>query len=79
MKTLKVNFTIPEDVAAELRSRVSKRRRSAFVAAAVTQKLKELEEEQLRKELIEGYQATREEDMTINREWESATLEKWPE
>lgn len=79
MKALKVNFTIPEDVAAALRSRVSKRRRSAFVAAAVAQKLKELEEEQLRHELIEGYQATREEDVAINKEWEAATLERWPE
>ena len=79
MKALKVNFTIPEDIAAALRSRVSKRRRSAFVAAAVAEKLKELAEEQLRQELIEGYQATREEDTIINKEWEAATLEKWPE
>ena len=36
-------------------------------------------EEQLRQELIEGYQATRVEDTAINEVWETATLEKWPE
>lgn len=79
MKTVKLNFTIPEDIAEGLQSRVSKRKRSAFVAAAVAEKLKRLEEEQLIKELTEGYQVRRVEDTSINSEWESATLEGWPE
>ncbi|GFP27447.1 hypothetical protein, partial [Candidatus Hakubella thermalkaliphila] len=62
MKTLKLNFTIPEEVAEALKTRVSKRKRSAFVAVAVLDKLKELEQEQLRQALMEGYQARREED-----------------
>lgn len=78
MKTLKLNFTVPEDIAQALKSRINKRKRSAFVAAAVLEKLKELEQEQLEKELQEGYQARREEDAEINKEWERATLEKWP-
>jgi hypothetical protein len=48
------------------------------VAAAVSDKLKELEEEQLRKSLAEGYQARQAEDDEINQEWEGATLEEWP-
>ncbi|GFP32167.1 hypothetical protein HKBW3S42_00472 [Candidatus Hakubella thermalkaliphila] len=77
MKTLKLNFTIPEEVAEALKTRVSKRKRSAFVAAAVLDKLKELEQEQLRQALMEGYQARREEDTEINKKWEAATLEGW--
>ena len=77
MKTLKVNFTIPEDIVAALKVRVGKRRRSAFVATAVREKLNHLEQEQLRQALIEGYLARREEDVEINREWERATLEGW--
>ncbi|MCL4458799.1 MAG: hypothetical protein M1136_04295 [Chloroflexi bacterium] len=77
MKTLKLNFTVPEDVAEALKARVSKRKRSAFVAAAVLDKLQELEREQLRQALMEGYQARREENTEINREWEGATLEGW--
>lgn len=78
MKTLKLNFTVPEDVAEALRARVSRRKRSAFVAAAVADKLKELEQEQLRQSLVEGYQARRAEDAEVNQEWEGATLEEWP-
>ena len=78
MKTLKLNFTVPEDVAEALKARVGKRKRSAFVAAAVLDKLKELEQEQLRQSLVEGYQARRAEDAEVNQEWEGATLEGWP-
>jgi hypothetical protein len=77
MKTLKLNFTIPEDVAEALKARVSKRKRSAFVTAAVLDKLKKLEQEQLRQSLVEGYQARQEEDAEVNQEWEGSTIEEW--
>ncbi len=77
MKTLKINFTIPEEVAATLRARVGERKRSAFVAAAIQEKLDQLEEEQLRQALEEGYRVRRDEDAEVNREWEGATLESW--
>lgn len=77
MKTLKLNFTVPEDVATALRERVTKRQRSAFVAAAVRDKLHELEQAQLKRALSEGYQARREEEAAINGEWERPTLEAW--
>lgn len=75
MKSLKLNFTVPEDVAEALRSSVSKRKRSTFVAEAVRTRLKELEEAQLRLALIEGYQARLQESADINSDWERATLE----
>jgi len=78
MKTLKLNFTVPEDIAEALKARVSKRKRSAFVAAAVLGKLKELEQEQLTQALREGYQERRVEDVEVNKEWERATIEGWP-
>ena len=77
MKTLKLNFTIPEDIAATLRSRISGRKRSAFVSGAIYEKLNQLEQEELKQTLIEGYLARREEDVEINREWERPTLEGW--
>ena len=77
MQTLKVNFTIPEDVIGMLKAYVGERQRSSFVAAAIREKLIHLEREQLRQALIEGYLAQREEDLALNKEWESATLESW--
>ena len=41
-KTLKLNFTIPEDIAQELKTRVSKNKRSAFVSQALKNTLEEL-------------------------------------
>lgn len=77
MRTLRVNFTIPEDTAMKLKEVVGKRNRSAFVALAIHDKLKQLEQEQLRQTLIEGYLARRKEDAEIDREWEGITLEVW--
>lgn len=39
MKTLKLNFTVPEDVVEELKAHVNKRKRSAFVTEALRNKL----------------------------------------
>jgi hypothetical protein len=77
MKSSRVNFTIPEDVATMLKAHVSERKRSAFVAAAISDRLRQLEEERLRETLAEGYRARREEGAGINAEWEVATLEDW--
>jgi hypothetical protein len=79
VKTIKLNFTVPENVADALKARVSKRKRSAFVVEAVSEKLKALEQEQLRQLLVEGYQARQADDAELNREWEGATLEEWPQ
>ena len=77
VKTLKLNFTVPEDIAQELKNRVSKSKRSAFVTEAVRRRLEELTQKQLEQELKEGYITRRKENEELNREWETATLEKW--
>jgi len=77
VKTLKLNFTVPEDIAHELKNRVSKSKRSAFVTEAVRSRLEELKKKQLEHELEEGYRARRDENSEINKEWERITLENW--
>lgn len=78
MKTIKVNFTIPEDVANKLRELVDNRKRSAFVTEAVGEKLKEIEQERLQAALTAAYIERREEDMELYKEWEAVMLEGWP-
>ena len=77
MKTMKVNFTMPEDVVATLKGRIGERNRSAFVTSAVRDRLHVLEREELKQTLIEGYLARREEDAEVGKEWEAPTLEGW--
>jgi metal-responsive CopG/Arc/MetJ family transcriptional regulator len=76
-KTLKLNFTIPEDIAHELKTRVSKNKRSAFVSEAVRSTLEELKKKQLESELEEGYRARRDENSETAQEWEKISLENW--
>jgi len=75
----KVNFTIPAETVALLNERIAHRKRSAFVAAAIRERLQLMAEDNLSRELKEGYLARREEDAEINAEWEVATLENWPD
>jgi len=79
MRKVRVNFTIPEEVVKALNKRVEKRKRSAFVTLAVSEKLNKIDKEELIKNLVEGYQASAEEDAILSNEWESATLENWPD
>ncbi len=78
MSSAKVNFTLPEETVVRLRALVSERRRSAFVALAIEEKLRALEDAELRAQLETAYQERADEDREMNKEWEPATLEKWP-
>ena len=74
MSTIRLNITLPEDVAQKLKKVSNK---SSFIAEVLKEKFKESERKKLDQLLIEGYKATRKEDKKINKEWEKATLEKW--
>lgn len=77
--TVKVNFTLPEELFASLKTNVRQRERSSFVASALREKLASLERQRLEAELTEGYQARAGEAQAINAEWEAITLEGWPD
>ena len=66
-----------EDVVSTLKNRIGKRSRSAFVTAAVRDRLHDLEQEELKQTLIEGYLARRDEDAEVSKEWEAPTMEGW--
>jgi metal-responsive CopG/Arc/MetJ family transcriptional regulator len=70
VNTQKVNFTMPEDVARDLKTRIRKSKRSSFVAEAVREKLDALQAEQLRQELTEGYKARLNENEELSKEWD---------
>ena len=77
MKTLKVNFTLPEDVAEELKTCVGNRKRSAFVTEALRVKLEALKKEHLSNELAEGYQVRRRENAEAAHEWDNTVQDNW--
>ena len=75
----RVNFTIPRDLKKKLVALVEPRKQSAFVSSAIREKIEEIEEEKLRKELIEGYAATGEKRMKEIKAWQAAGLQTWDE
>ena len=78
-ETVRLNITMPKDLANTLNRVVGPRKRSQFIVEAVKQKIDQKEKEELEKILEEGYQATAKEGITISKEFEVADLEGWHE
>ena len=79
MSTVRMNITLPEDLAHRLDTLVGSRKKSRFIAETIEEKIKELERGALAKRLEEGYKATRKEDLAIAKEFERVDLEAWDE
>ena len=78
-ETVRLNITIPKDLAQALNRLTGNRKRSQFIAEAVKQRIEQKEKEELEKILEEGYRATARENLAITKEFESADLESWDE
>jgi len=74
-----MNITIPEDLARQLDQLVDSRKKSRFIAEALKERVKKIEEDKLQKMLEEGYKRRREESLSISRDFESIDLEGWDE
>ena len=66
-------------IADSLKQFAAPRQQSRFIAEAVTQKIKVLQNEQMEKVLVEGYQATKKEGQRITEEFGACDLEGWHE
>jgi metal-responsive CopG/Arc/MetJ family transcriptional regulator len=74
MKMKRLNITLPDDLEKELEALPNK---SRFIALALREKLEREKRQKLDSLLIEGYQATKEEDKALNEDWQEATLKDW--
>lgn len=78
-ETVRLNITIPKDIAQALNKLTGPRKRSQFIAEAVKQRIEQKEKEELKKILEEGYRATARENLAISKAFEAADLEGWDE
>jgi len=78
-ETVRLNITIPKDLAQALNRFAGPRKRSLFIAEAVKQRIEQKEKEELKKKLKEGYKASAKESLAITKEFEVADLEGWDE
>ena len=72
----RLNITLPERVAEAIEVYQNK---SKFIAEAISEKIQKDKKEKLDILLTEGYKSECSTDKKINKEWEAATLERWPD
>ena len=79
MRTVRLNITLPEELAQALEKLVSPRQKSRFIAEAISQRIKKIQNEELERTLEEGYRARKDESISIAKEFESIDIEGWDE
>jgi metal-responsive CopG/Arc/MetJ family transcriptional regulator len=77
MSTVKLNITLPEDIADELDRLTKKREKSRFISEAISARIGEIKQKKLEQELEEGYKETAQEATGLLEEFEVTDLEGW--
>ena len=72
----RLNITLPELVAEAIEVYQNK---SKFIAEAINEKIERDKKEKLDTLLVEGYRRECSTDKKINKDWEVATIEGWPD
>lgn len=78
-ETVRLNITLPKELAQALNKLTGPRKRSRFISEAIRQRIEQREKEELDKTLEEGYRATGAESLALAKEFEAADLEGWDE
>jgi metal-responsive CopG/Arc/MetJ family transcriptional regulator len=79
MSVVRMNITIPEDLAHKLNRLIGSRKKSQFIAEALKERIEKIQHKELQKALEEGYKAMKQESHSIAKEFESIDLEGWDE
>ena len=79
MNTVRLNITLPEELAEQLDKLVAPKKKSSFISETLRERIEKIQNEQLQKLLEEGYKATRKESLALAEEFEPADLEGWDE
>lgn len=70
MNTVRMNVTLPSEIAEMLKSVKNK---SSFITEAIRERIEREEKASLVKELTEGYKVRKSEDLQIALEWDTAS------
>ena len=79
MRVVRMNITIPQELARQVDELTGPRKRSQFISEALKHRIDEIQREKAQKALEEGYKARKEEGHFITKEFEAADLEGWDE
>ncbi len=79
MDTVRLNITLPKNLAEQLERYAGERAKSSFIAKSIEEKCKKIEKQRLTQLLSEGYKKTKAEGVSITQEFESSDFEGWDE
>lgn len=79
MSVVRMNITIPEELAQQLDKLIGPRKKSHFITETLKERIERIQDEELQKMLEEGYKVRKQESQSIAEEFESADLEGWDE
>ena len=79
MNTIRLNITLPKDLAQQLDKLVGPRKKSLFITQTLRQRIAKIQHEQIQDLLEEGYKARKAESLAITKEFEPVDLEGWHE
>ena len=79
MSMVRLNITLPDELARQLEKVAGSRNKSSFIAEALKQRIKQMKEEELNKILKEGYKERKQESLLIAKDFEPVDLEAWDE
>ena len=79
MSMVRMNITIPEELAYQLGQIAGHRKKSRFIAEALSERIRKMEDQMLKTALEEGYKARRKESLSISKDFEPVDLEGWDE
>lgn len=77
MQTQRINITLPNELAKDLKRSIPKRSRSKFIAEALTEKLKK--KKNLKRDLVRSLKANRDSDKQIMEDFKYVDAESWPD
>lgn len=77
MQTQRINITLPNDLARDLRKSIPPRSRSKFIAEALEERLKR--KKNLKKEFIKSLKANRKFYEKVYEDWKPIEVEGWPD
>ena len=79
MSTVRLNITLPEELALQLDNLAGSGKKSRFITESLKQRIEKIQKQKMQKILEEGYKTGKQESLAISREFEPVDLEGWDE
>ena len=79
MNMIRLNITLPQDVAQQLEELAGPKKKSNFITETLRERIEEIRYEQLQGLLEEGYKASKQEVIELAKDFEPVDLKVWNE